>query len=798
MNTKLNKYVNQHRFLQGAVGLAISISISILFAIGMPSYAQQSKVSTKIIGGEVAPKNTYSFITAVISANSNSISPFCGASFIGGRYVLTAAHCVYDAQAESIDVWIGGHDITISSEGQRVAVQHIYVHEEYDSNENDYDIAVLELADVVTGVSPINLLGSSMEANIEVGDLLIIMGWGDTDIDEDEQSFPNELIETSVPLYSRDACIAAYGGGEITSRMICAGFEAGGQDTCQGDSGGPIIYASQGQYYQAGVVSFGNGCAEANAPGVYSRVSSFIDWINQKTEGVSYRQTINPGFVERDYSEVEEMIVTNISEQTFTIGSAEIQRAVNLVNPVISSDECSGTSLSPNQSCRMLVDIIPATAGEASLEVIASTTSALNTAINIRFNVVAMDELSLNMNDVVGSDNSLVTWYSGGDAPWQLNTSETDSGNSAIASGNISDDESSILLAVINDPHVKGLRYRYLVSSEEDFDFLTITQNGEVAGAVSGVNETSYRTGSFVFTQATNRVAFSFDKDGSVSSGNDTAYIDSVELTIANESPSIVLAQSSIRVQEGNTFTLDATSTNDLENDSLQYEWSSNVNLDFTAADAAVTSATAPAFSTASSVNITLIVTDALGASSSSQVVLTVTQNPSTAPSTPVASSGGGSFGIFASVGLLIAWAARQKKGILLASLALTSLLSACSLTQDNTNSQLTEETSTTNTAITNAPQARIYSSTVGQNEVRFTTSSNGCTNAENFALMLETSAAGKNDNTQNTVVTIVQIKPDYCKAMPRVVSVTLPFEHQYSGKVTIANTLHSNPKYKK
>ncbi|KAG8006577.1 Enteropeptidase, partial [Nibea albiflora] len=55
--------------------------------------------------------------------------------------------------------------------------------------------------------------------------------------------------------------------------MICAGLDEGGKDSCQGDSGGPMVSKSNSKWVQAGVVSFGRGCAEANFPGVYARVS---------------------------------------------------------------------------------------------------------------------------------------------------------------------------------------------------------------------------------------------------------------------------------------------------------------------------------------------------------------------------------------------------------------------------------------------------------------------------------------------------------------------------------------------
>ncbi|CAG2062816.1 unnamed protein product, partial [Timema podura] len=68
----------------------------------------------------------------------------------------------------------------------------------------------------------------------------------------------------------------------ILPSMLCAGELAGGKDTCQGDSGGPIQISNKNNHcihYIIGVTSFGKFCAGKNAPGVYTRVSYFLPWI---------------------------------------------------------------------------------------------------------------------------------------------------------------------------------------------------------------------------------------------------------------------------------------------------------------------------------------------------------------------------------------------------------------------------------------------------------------------------------------------------------------------------------------
>ena len=92
-------------------------------------------------------------------------------------------------------------------------------------------------------------------------------------------SSTNNLQYVRVPAITNAQCNSAY-GGSITDAMICAGYPGvGGKDACQGDSGGPFVCNDNGNAVIAGVVSWGNGCALADFPGVYARTTTALSWI---------------------------------------------------------------------------------------------------------------------------------------------------------------------------------------------------------------------------------------------------------------------------------------------------------------------------------------------------------------------------------------------------------------------------------------------------------------------------------------------------------------------------------------
>ncbi|XP_072312155.1 polyserase-2-like [Eucyclogobius newberryi] len=206
---------------------------------------------------------------------------------------MSAAHCFSSTSAFGWQISLGRENLQGTNPNEvSKSVSKIILHPNYDSFTSDNDVALLRLSSAVTFsdyIRPVCLAATDSVFNS--GTDSWVTGWGS--IREGEPlPFPETLQEVEVPVVGNRQCNCLNGVGTITDNMICAGLLAGGKDSCQGDSGGPMVSKQGSVWVQSGVVSFGFGCARANLPGVYSRVSNYQSWIN------SHISSDQPGFVQ--------------------------------------------------------------------------------------------------------------------------------------------------------------------------------------------------------------------------------------------------------------------------------------------------------------------------------------------------------------------------------------------------------------------------------------------------------------------------------------------------------------------
>jgi len=238
----------------------------------------------RIVGGDNTLKNEYPWQVGLLGSSFPG-TPFCGGSLISDKDVLTAAHCTVGGGARY--VVLGEHNVQDSNDGQKIyRVCGRKEHPNYNSRSEDNDFAILTLCDRVTftkAISPACLPPS--ESNQYASNEAVVSGWG-TLYSNGPQ--PSVLQDVTVNTMSNSQCTGsstAYSSSDITSNMICAASP--GKDSCQGDSGGPLIARDGNHYVLIGVVSWGFGCAQANAPGVYARVTSQLSWIQGQMTGAS-------------------------------------------------------------------------------------------------------------------------------------------------------------------------------------------------------------------------------------------------------------------------------------------------------------------------------------------------------------------------------------------------------------------------------------------------------------------------------------------------------------------------------
>ncbi len=247
----------------------IPLTIGLCFLLAAPAFA---RVESKIVGGVEAGQGEFPFIVSLQNG-----SHFCGGSLIKKNWVLTAGHCANESDAPARIV-IGLQDQRDQSKAEVFTAEKVIRNPGYDYGKTDYDFTLIKLSGD-SKYEPIALNSDDFKDSSEV--MFTTAGWGVTH--EGDWDLPDLLQKVDVPFVNNTKCAAAY-PDQITDRMICAGYDQGGKDSCQGDSGGPLLMKKDGKNVLVGVVSWGEGCARSNKYGVYSKVSSVLQWINETTK----------------------------------------------------------------------------------------------------------------------------------------------------------------------------------------------------------------------------------------------------------------------------------------------------------------------------------------------------------------------------------------------------------------------------------------------------------------------------------------------------------------------------------
>ncbi|XP_049801274.1 mite allergen Der p 3-like [Schistocerca nitens] len=249
----------------------VKINMALLFCLCLAVSVVFGLPEDRIVGGEDAAPGEFPAIVSLQVDESHN----CGANVLDEQWLLTAAHCV-DVDTSQLSVLAG--TVNISSGGTRHRANKVVVHSRYspeDSWVNDVALIRVEPALLIDNVTVAAARLPEQWQDTPAGTPAVIIGWGRLWQNGD---LPDMLQKVDTAIVDQQECFDVYAYNyTIHDSQICSEVPLPDKGACNGDSGSPMLVDG----VVVGLASWQQGCALEGYPTVYTRVSHFVDWIEE-------------------------------------------------------------------------------------------------------------------------------------------------------------------------------------------------------------------------------------------------------------------------------------------------------------------------------------------------------------------------------------------------------------------------------------------------------------------------------------------------------------------------------------
>uniref|UniRef100_A0A4W4FIK9 Coagulation factor VIIi n=1 Tax=Electrophorus electricus TaxID=8005 RepID=A0A4W4FIK9_ELEEL len=265
-----------------------SCNAQVHYPCGRVPVQTNDTVMLQSVGGHQCPKGHCPWQVLLVYKGEN----LCGGVLVDSSWVITAAHCVDKRDITHFKVITGDHNIDMREDTeQEFPVSYMIVHENYDPVSMDSDLALLRLsgqAKLSVYTIPVCLPTAQFaEAELAAIRFHTVSGWGRHTQGGNDQGSKGAkrpgsplMRRFAVPLQPKPLC-SRISRVNITDNMLCAGYFESSQESCRGGDGSPLVTEYRETVFLKGIVSWGKGCAQPGFYSIYTKVSNFLDWIQQ-------------------------------------------------------------------------------------------------------------------------------------------------------------------------------------------------------------------------------------------------------------------------------------------------------------------------------------------------------------------------------------------------------------------------------------------------------------------------------------------------------------------------------------